>query len=228
MLIAMSPALAGPVPPLPTGPLTTPRAERPGRVVPPPEARRWQVHGPQDPERSEVEAFIRGVFARRHGARLRHFAPQLVSLRIDGELVAAAGYRCAADGPLFLERYLDLPVEQGLCLADGAVPPRQQIVEVGHLAAGRAGEGRRLILQLGPHLAALGHRWVVGTLTDELRSLFTRLGIEAKALGIADPARLGDAQAVADWGRYYEHRPMVLAGHLPLALLRLAARGTHP
>jgi hypothetical protein len=180
------------------------------------------VHGPLDPQRGEVEAFIRSVFSRHHGALVRDFAPTLVSLRLGGVLVAAAGYRCAANGPLFLERYLDAPIEQCLAMADGATPSRRRIVEVGHLAAARAGEGRRLILRLGPHLAAQGYTWVVGTLTDELRSLFTRLGIQAQALGSADPARLGDAQAVAAWGRYYDHRPMVLAGHLPEALLRLA------
>lgn len=223
MLIAMGPGLPAPSC-RPAGPVSPSGDDRFHRSLPEPEPTSWHVHGPLDPRREEVEAFIGGVFARRHGALLRQFAPQLVSLRIDDELVAAAGYRCASEGPLFLERYLDVPVEAGLRGPDGRAPSRQEIVEVGHLAASRAGEGRRLIMQLGPHLAALGHRWVVGTLTDELRSLFTRLGIEAIPLGVADPARLGDTQSVADWGSYYDHRPMVLAGHLPQALLRLAAR----
>jgi Thermostable hemolysin len=63
---------------------------------------------------------------------------------------------------------------------------------------------------------------VVSTLTEELRHLFVRIGVTPLALGLADPARLGDD--AADWGRYYEHRPVVLAGHLPLALRILARR----
>jgi hypothetical protein len=106
------------------------------------------------------------------------------------------------------------------------VPRRAAIVEVGHLAAMRAGEGRRLIVQLGPHLAAQGFQWVVSTLTEELRQLFVRIGVVPLALGRADPAVLGaDAQA---WGRYYEHRPVVLAGYLPQALRRLQQRGLVP
>jgi Thermostable hemolysin len=188
-----------------------------------PAAPRLRVHGPDDAGRGEVERFIQGVFRQRYGAEVRQFAPQLVSLRdADGELVAAAGYRGADDGPLFLERYLGAPAETLLAGA-GGTPRRAHIAEVGHLAAGRAGEGRRLVLLLGPHLAAQGYRWVVSTLTEELRHLFLRLGIAPLSLGAADPALLGaDAER---WGSYYDHHPVVLAGQIDLALKALARRG---
>jgi hypothetical protein len=191
---------------------TVPLAGQPGLHS----ARRLALHGPDDAERGEVESFIRGVFAQRFGAALTRFAPKLVSLRDDTGIVAAAGYRPGNDGTMFLERYLDAPVEQALASFEGSAPARASIVEVGHLAAARAGEGRRLILQLGPHLAAQGFQWVVSTLTEELRQLFVRLGVVPYALGRADAAALGEA--ARDWGSYYEHRPVVLAGQLPLAL----------
>lgn len=175
------------------------------------------------PDRLAVECFIQTIYAACHGARVRHFMPTLVALRDDDDqLLAAAGYRCAGEHALFLERYLDRPVER-LLAADGApLPARERIVEVGQLVAAQAGQGRRLILQLGPHLAARGFDWVVGTLTQELRHLFTRLGIAPMALGIADPALLG-AEA-ADWGSYYEHHPLVLAGQIAPALQVLMQR----
>jgi hypothetical protein len=177
-----------------------------------------QVHALGDASRPAVEAFIAAVYRARYGAEVRAFAPTLVSLRdADGETVAAAGYRSAADGALFLERYLGAPVDRQLAAT------RAEIVEVGHLAATRAGEGRRLITRLGPHLAALDFRWVVSTLTEELRHLFLRLGIAPRALGVADPTLLGE-EATA-WGRYYDHRPVVLAGALAPALQVLARRG---
>ncbi len=187
-------------------------------LSPPPAAAGLQLIAAQDPRRAEVEAFIGGVYAERYGAQLRGFAPWLVARYDEQGPVAAAGFRPAWQGPLFLERYLDAPVEQLLSPA----PARDTIVEVGHLVARRAGEGRRLILQLGPLLAAQGYRWVVSTLTEELRLLFLRLGVAPLALGVADPQRLGDA--AADWGSYYEHRPVVLAGSLDAALQALARR----
>lgn len=166
-----------------------------------------------DPDRSRVEAFIQDVFRRHHSANVRSFAPTLVAMHNrQGDLVAAAGYRCAAEGPLFLERYLDRPVEGLLSEAGGPAISRRRIVEVGHLAATEAGQGRRLILALGTHLALHRYPWVVATLTQELRHLFTRLGIEARPLARARPDVLG--RDAADWGRYYEHGPMVFAGRL--------------
>lgn len=183
-----------------------------------------RLHGPGDVGRAEVERFIAAVYRTRHGADVRHFAHTLVSLRDEtGGLVAAAGYRAADEAPLFLERYLGVPVETRLADAARVVPKRSRIVEVGHLAASRAGEGRRLVLLLGPHLAAQGYQWVVSTLTEELRHLFMRLGIAPLALGVADPAVLGDE--ASHWGSYYDHRPVVLAGQIDLALKALARRG---
>jgi len=186
-------------------------------------AARLNVYGPNDPGRAEVEAFIQGIYAKRFGAVLRQFAPTLVGLS-DAQhgLVAAAGYRPADAGPLFLERYLSAPVDQLLLDPSGRQAKRQTIAEVGHLAAARAGEGRRLILLMGPHLAAQGFDWVVSTLTTELRHLFLRIGVTPLALGVADPSKLGDA--AQNWGSYYEHHPVVLAGNLTQALQQLARR----
>ncbi|MFG5409585.1 thermostable hemolysin [Piscinibacter sakaiensis] len=93
------------------------------------------LHPAGDPGRAEVEAFVAAVFSERYGAELRQFAPMLAARRDEGgALVAAAGWRVADAGPLFLEQYLSRPVEELL----GA--PRGRIVEVGHLAAAQAGE----------------------------------------------------------------------------------------
>ena len=179
-----------------------------------------QLHRVGDPGRAQVEDFIAGVFARRFGATVTGFAPVLVALRDpdDGQLVAAAGYRPAAREPLFLEAYLGGPVESVLARHLRVAPARGDIVEVGHLAATRAGAGRRLMIGLGQQLAGEGFRWIVCTLTQELRHLLPRLGITPLALAQATAAALeGDAAA---WGSYYEHDPVVLAGDLASALRR--------
>jgi len=186
-------------------------------------ARRLHVVDADHPERGAVEAFVQRVYGDRYGAEVRHFAPRLVALRDDaGEIVAAAGYRPAGTGPLFLERYLPVPVESLLGAESSRPPSRKRIVEVGHLAASRAGEGERLIVSLGPHLAGRGFHWVVSTLTEELRHLFVRMGIAPLALGVADPRWLGDD--AAQWGSYFDHRPVVLAGQIDAALQTLARR----
>lgn len=180
------------------------------------------IHEPGDPRRGAVEDFIRHVYAQRYGAEVRQFAPTLVSLCDDGVLVAAAGYRSAGSGPLFLERYFNAPIESLLTLPPDSAPPRDRIVEIGHLSAARAGEGRRLIRMLALHLQSLPYEWVVSTMTTGLRQMFLRLGITPLALGVADPQALG-AEA-AQWGSYYDHHPIVLAGQLHHALGQMARR----
>lgn len=178
-----------------------------------------------DEARADIEAFIARVYARRYGARVSQFAPCLAGIRdpLSGQWLAAAGFRRADQAPLFLERYLDAPVEVVLARHQTQPVHRHEIVEVGHLAAERAGAGRLLIPLLGRHLAGGPSRWVVSTLTQELRHLFVRMGVTPLALGSADPGAVGEG--LADWGSYYEHRPVVLAGRLDAALRLMQRRG---
>lgn len=183
-----------------------------------------EIHGPDDRRRPAVEQFIRGVYQRRYGARVPAFTPLLVSLRdpVDGGIVAAAGYRPAQHGPLYLERYLDSPIETVLAAHAEVAPSRADVVEIAHLSSGRAGAGRAIMFLLGPHLAQQGFGWVVCTLTQELRHLLVRMGLTPLALARAHPAAVADD--AADWGTYYEHEPVVLAGELQPSLRRLAHR----
>ena len=197
-------------------------------------AKRCSVHhkpdmtreiGIDSPRREEVEAFIRNVFAQRHDAHVARFAPDLFLLERPGvsekteRIVAAAGWRCAASGPLFLETYLDDPVQKHIGGLAGQAVAREHIAEVGNLASASPGGGARMILALAGHLDSLGYEWVVFTATRELIAIFTKLGLPPLALSIADPARLGSA--ARDWGRYYDSQPVVVAGRIRQAVERM-------
>ena len=177
---------------------------------------RLLIHGPGAGGRARVEQFIRTVYARQYDARLMEFAPVLVARELGDEIVAAAGYRRATEA-LFLEQYLDAPIESYL----GSPGPvdRRCNAEVGHLSASLPGEGRRLMGQIAAHLATLGIDWVASTVTIELRRVMYRLGLGATCLAPARSERL--RPAATSWGRYYEHQPLVMAGHLPSSLRRL-------
>lgn len=190
------------------------------QAVPSPAAGpRLVLYDESAPGRRRLEAFIRAVYAKCYRARLRHFAPTLAAWEDQGEILAAAGYRSAAE-PLFLERYLDVPIE--VAVAPSRPVPRSQVVEVGNFASARAGEGRRLLLALGAHLATQDVQWVAGTVTAELRQLVVRLGLGVIALAPARGERLG--AELTRWGSYFDHEPIVVAGHLPAALNTLRQR----
>lgn len=183
---------------------------------------RLRRHPLGDPRRAAVERFVAGIYAGRYGARVPSWAPELVSVEDEGEIVAAAGWRDGR-GPLYLERYLDEPVEARIArVAGGPRPERACIAEVGHLAAARAGEGRRLMCALGLRLAGLGYGWVVSTATPGVRSTFERIGVQVLELGRATAQAAGPHAAA--WGRYYERGPAVVAGELAGNIARVAYR----
>jgi hypothetical protein len=166
-----------------------------------------------------VERFVSDVYACRYGARVPVWAPVLASVRRHGRIVAAAGWRGAVE-PLYLERYLAEPVERRIAVRSGRpMPARAHVAEVGHLAAARCGEGLALMLRLAEHLAGQGYGWIVSTATPGVRAAFERMGIEAFELGRASADAAGPH--AADWGRYYERGPTVLAGEIAANLARL-------
>jgi hypothetical protein len=177
-------------------------------------------------QRFVVEAFIRRRFAEQHAARVTRFMPCLLGLHAaDGSLHGAVGLRRAQAGPLFLERYLDLPIEEAIGLRAGEAVGRSEIVEVGNLAADGQGTARRLIVSLADRLAGEGLRWVAFTGTPALINSFRRLGLCPQRLGPADPARLG--AELSDWGRYYDCRPQVMVGRIPEGYRQLARQGAY-
>ncbi len=170
-------------------------------------------------QRSALEGFIAARFQRAYGARLTHFLPHLLGLRDGaGEWQAAVGYADAAAGPLFLEQYLDAPVEDVLAQALERPVERRRVVEVGNFAAARAGVARRLIPALAARLRELGFEVAVFTATRELRNAFLRLKLWPLVLATADPGRL--RAGAGTWGSYYAHRPAVMGGRIADCLLR--------
>ena len=173
--------------------------------------------------RQDIETLIRERFAAAYQARIRQFMPRLVGLRdADGALRGACGLREAADSTLFLERYLDQPIEAAIAAAGGGAIRREDVVEVGQFAGSSAGVFRCMIRLLTARLHGEGYRWVVFTGTRALRNTFARLGLEPQVLGPADPGRLRPGERT-DWGSYYRYVPTVMFGDIAEGFKRMAA-----
>jgi len=78
-------------------------------------------------------------------------------------LTAVAGYRGAGTGPLFLEQYLDQPIED--CIWTKFTPPaeRHEIVELGGFAAINHRAALPLVMHLAPALYELRFKKLVCT-----------------------------------------------------------------
>ena len=180
-----------------------------------------------DPGRDELEAYVRARFASKHGAQVRTFMPTLVAFRNRrGELSGVTGIRGAHEGPLYLEHYLDQPIEARLLAAVRAQSPewsvdrggiraigRDEIVEVGNLAGASCRAAVRMVAQLPLFLMQRRYAWIVFTATSAVRQILQGFGAPLIELGRADPASVAGASDA--WGRYYETDPRVFAGYLP-------------
>ena len=173
-----------------------------------------QMEGPKAAERAAAEGFVCAAFLTAYEARVEHFLPTLMALRNDsGRMLAVLGLRETGADSLFLEQYLDRPVEQALSAAVACPVDRASLVEVGNFAVGAAGGGRWLITALTAYLYAAGRSWTVFTCGPELQNAFRRLGVELVDLGAADPGRLSVDER-ARWGSYYAQKPRVMAANV--------------
>jgi len=164
-----------------------------------------------EPGRAQLEQFIRTVFRNVYGANVTHFMPQLLSLHDqDSRVLAVCGLRQASTGSLFLEAYLDQPVEAALSERIGIEVARGDIVEIGNLAVAELGMARRLLLEVIDHLHATDTQWAVFTAIPALRNSLGKLNVQLEVLCDANIDNLAATER-SDWGSYYEHQPQVMA-----------------
>lgn len=176
----------------------------------------FAVADAEAPERGELEAFVAEAFRRGHDATVASFMPTLLSLRDgSGRLRSVVGLRGAVPQPLYLERYLDLPVESAIATATGRAIRREHVVEVGNLAGSNCRAAVRMVALLPSYLLSLEYRWIVFTATSTVRGILQGLGAPLVELARADGTRVADGPD--RWGRYYDTDPRVLAGYLPLS-----------
>jgi len=171
-------------------------------------------------QRNEAERYIQTVFAQAYAAQITQFMPTLMALYgFNNMILAVLGLRSATGTSLFLEQYLNRPVEarlnEVLSVFDSQVA-RENMIEVGNLAATRSGGARWLIIALTAYLQGAGYHWTVFTALPALRNSFKRLGLKSIYLG---DARLEDMPPAcqANWGHYYDGQPQVVAVNVPHA-----------
>ncbi len=163
-----------------------------------------------DSKRSLVEAFIKDIFRKHHGAELDHFAPSLLAIfNSQNEVEAALGYRLAKDQALFLENYLDQSIESLVSHYLGHKVERHTLGETGNLASSNATSCKGLFAYTSDYLHDQGIEWFVSTGTAVMRVVYRRLGIKAHIIHDVEKSRLSEDQLPA-WGSFYEDKPKII------------------
>lgn len=172
-----------------------------------------ELFGPSNPGHRALQAEIRDCYAHHFGARIEEFMPWLLRVtRRDDGCRGVIGLRPASRERLYLEDYLDQPVEDAIAALAGHPVPRTDVVEIGQLAV----ESRQVVVplfrELVPFLLQQGFGWVCFTATGPVRSLLAKAGLAGCELAPASEARVAGRDDA--WGDYYRHDPRVIAGDL--------------
>ncbi len=175
---------------------------------------RLVVCAAEQPERAELEGFLRSRYRAIHGAEIANFFPVLLALRdADGRLQGVAGYRPAAGHRLFLEQYLERPVDQILSDRLGWPVRRADLAEIGNFAALGCRRGERLVELLIEFLDRQGHLWAAFTGTRTIRLMMKHMGIPLHELAMARRQQL--RRSAENWGNYYGADPRVVLAAVP-------------
>ena len=186
-------------------------------------ADRWRFERINGKQRHAAEEFIAAQFLKAYDARISEFMPELMGLYDNGALSAACGLREAASESMFLEQYLEGPVETVLGEITGMPAERRTLIEIGNLSISRPGYARHLVCWLTLHLHDIGMEWAVFSAVPALRNNFLRLGIPLVTMAAASADRLPEGSS-ASWGSYYDQKPLVTAVSVEAAFNALGNR----
>jgi len=174
------------------------------------------LFSPSSAKRQEVADYIAEKYKLVHEAQLNEFLPILVQMTRDEAPLAAFGLQPGHYRPLFLEQYLDKPIEQHVAQVVNHPIDRCNLIEIGNLVITSNSYGPLLLVILASSLARAGYEWMVFTATKQVSRLVRGMGFDPYYLIAADPERLGGAKA--NWGTYYNNNPGVMVGNTAKAV----------
>jgi len=166
--------------------------------------------------------FTKDQYEERFACELSEFHPNTVSVYENNILTAVAGFRGAASGQLFLEQYLDTPIED--CIWAKFTPPakRHEIVELGGFAASSRHAAFPLMMYLAPALHKLGYTKLVCTANKPIQICLKRLGLNPIFVADADQTKL--AASDERWGTYYKGHPQIFTGDIKAGIQAMAKK----
>ncbi len=167
-----------------------------------------------NPARQGIQDFIAENFYEAYHADVNYFCDLLVGCEDHADhFIAAFGITQLKNHPAFLEQYLAHPIEEAISNHIHAPVDRDEIFELGNLAAIHPGATRKLIQKMAADLYSQGARWVVFTANNLVVNAFQRLQLNPIALIDADPSLLPNKGE--NWGSYYDEKPQVMFIEVP-------------
>ena len=174
----------------------------------------FELHIQDSRYRTKAEDYIAQHFNKVYGAQICSFLPTLMTMRCKSGFSAAVGMRSAAQGTLFLEQYLDAPIEKCITKHTDKTAHRNEVVEIGNLVSTQKGTSHLLFILIAAALIKTDNKWMVFTATGQVAKILHRLNFKTISLCEANQSRINQQDKQEQWGEYYSTRPQVLVGDL--------------
>ncbi|MEX0943781.1 MAG: thermostable hemolysin [Pseudomonadales bacterium] len=173
----------------------------------------FRIAAPGTSDHILAQNLVAEEYRRHFGSAVSHPLAYSLNLHQDDELVGCMGFSPALDDTLFLEQYLDEPIESMIAatMRGGAAVFREEIVEIGSFAVRRRQYALPLMIEMAQAMLARGFTTAVCTATGPVAGCLGKLGIAHVRLARADASRIPDAN---QWGSYYALDPVVLGGDI--------------
>ena len=155
-----------------------------------------------------VESYARRRYEEIHDAHIVCVSPIMLVAFLDEKIVGCLGISPAKAGPMLAESYIDGPITDFLEKLGLTDTHRDELVEVGSLAADNGCIAMLLLTQAPSHLQD-GYSYAILTATRLIRRLIRCAGIVTQELAIARKQSLPVSRQ-RGWGRYYTDDPRVL------------------
>lgn len=166
--------------------------------------------------RGDAEQAVKRIFRQVYNADIGDFSTLLLTAEREHEIDAVIGLRHAGQTSLFLESYMDKPIEQVLEQQHNLNISRDKFIEIGNLVATRSGTSRQLFIMLAFALAEADVEWVSFTATTQVEQLLRKLHLEPTVICKAQHRAVVNGDS--SWGTYYDDPPSVCYGNVKQAI----------
>lgn len=165
----------------------------------------------EDNNRIDVENFIKKGFSKTYNADITITMPWLLTVK-DAKYKAALGIR-SATSTLFIEQYIDEPIEKAIAKSlsqtnKNAVISRREIAEIGHLYSNGKRFTLPLLLVTAVSLFCNDYKHMVFSGTEHVLNLIEKMGVNCSFIAEAKEEKLNIS--LDNWGTYYSTQPQVV------------------
>lgn len=172
----------------------------------------FHLYDVNNSQRLKAEEAVKRIFRTAYGADISYYLPFLLTAEINQRVAAVVGIRSAIAQPLFLEQYLNCPIETSIKNINGLDISRKNIAEIGNLVSCKTGISRQLFIVLAFALAQANIEWVSFTATTQVEQVLAKLSLQPVIIGQASEASLANGNG--NWGSYYVDKPNVCIGNV--------------